>query len=181
MVHKRGSERGVIQVASGLMLAAFGAMFALAGCSSTPQEGENLGSVSQAVVCGGVTCGTGANDCNTYSCSLALTCVVGKPIKNPGDACTAPGKLVNPPGRCATSADGKYRAKIVEHSTWYVLFLGPAEGSCVGALSADHPEYETQSTTASQFRGAAVNGMCNGYKVQRNLQLRRKTVESGAE
>ncbi|HEX2873920.1 MAG TPA: MYXO-CTERM sorting domain-containing protein [Polyangiaceae bacterium] len=107
MAHKRGSERGVMQVASGLMLAAFGAMFALAGCSSTPQEGENLGSVSQAVVCGGVTCGTGANDCNTYSCSLALTCVVGKPIKNPGDACTAPGKLVNPPGRCAMDTDGK--------------------------------------------------------------------------
>src|SRR6186713_305205 len=106
MVHKRGSERGVIQVASGLMLAAFGAMFALAGCSSTPEAGENLGSVSQAQVCNGVTCGTGANDCNSYGC-LGGLCVLGKPQKNPGDACTAPGKLVNPPGRCATSADGK--------------------------------------------------------------------------
>lgn len=107
MAHKRGSERGVIQMASGLMLAAFGAMLGLAGCSTAAEPSENLGRVSQAAVqcVKGVDCGTGDDDCNTYTCVLGA-CTVGKPIKNPGDACLVPGK-VNPPGRCAMDAAGK--------------------------------------------------------------------------
>jgi hypothetical protein len=73
-----------------------------------------------------------------------------------------------------TTTDGKYRVKVEEHSAWYIIFVSPAEGMCDGELSVSHPAYDTQSTTASQFRGAAYNGMCNGYKVERNLQLRRR-------
>jgi hypothetical protein len=80
-----------------------------------------------------------------------------------------------------SAADGKYRIKVEEHSTWYILLVGPAEGFCEGELSVSHPAYEAQTTTASQLRGAALNGTCNGYKVERNIQLKRKPVVHRAQ
>jgi len=83
--------------------------------------------------------------------------------------------------KASTAADGMYRVKAEKHSTWYVLFLGPWEGGCSGDLSVAHPDYETQSTSASEFRGAAANGVCSGYKVERNIQLKRKSAGIGTE
>lgn len=108
MAKKRPNQRGVIQVASSVVLAAIGVMLSLTGCSTDDGAGERLASVSQGVVsCGTTICGTGLNDCNTWTCGPLNTCVLGKAQKNPGDACTAVGKLVNPPGRCATDATTK--------------------------------------------------------------------------
>lgn len=80
-----------------------------------------------------------------------------------------------------TGVDGKYRVSFEERATWYILIAGPAEGSCYGNLSATHPGFEAQSISSSEFRGAAVDGVCSGYEVQRNIQLKRKAVALGAE
>jgi hypothetical protein len=76
-----------------------------------------------------------------------------------------------------TSSDGSYRVRITEASTWYVLFLGPAEGACDGVITVTHQGYEDASSKASQFRSAAGNGVCSSYKVQRDFQLKRASED----
>jgi hypothetical protein len=73
-----------------------------------------------------------------------------------------------------TDERGFYRVGVTERDSWYVLFVGPAEGFCSGTLTVTHPSYEERSFKVEQFRGAAVNGMCNGFEVRRDVVLKRK-------
>jgi hypothetical protein len=73
-----------------------------------------------------------------------------------------------------TDENGFFRVGVTERDTWYVLFLGPAEGICSGTLTIAHLEYEERSIRVEQFRGAAVNGMCNGFEVRRDIVLKRR-------
>ncbi len=63
--------------------------------------------------------------------------------------------------------------RVTKESNWYVLFLAPAEGLCEGIVTVSHSNYNEASSKAAQFRSAAANGMCNGYKVQRDFHLER--------
>ena len=71
-----------------------------------------------------------------------------------------------------TDEQGSFEVGVVKPDTWFVLFFGPAEGSCGGTLFVDHPQYQPWMSEVSQFRGAAVNGMCTGFKVERNVVLK---------
>jgi len=71
-----------------------------------------------------------------------------------------------------TDANGRYRVRVITASTWYVLFLGPAEGTCSGTIAVSNRSYQSETSSTSAFRGAAVDGMCNGYSVERNFQLK---------
>ena len=73
-----------------------------------------------------------------------------------------------------TDERGYYRVGVTERDSWYVLFVGPAEGLCSGTLTVAHPSYEERSFKVEQFRGAAVNGMCNGFEVRRDVVLKPK-------
>ena len=73
-----------------------------------------------------------------------------------------------------TDQQGTFGLGVVEPRTWFVLLLLPAEGTCGGTLFVDHPEYQPTFVEVRQFRGAAVNGMCTGFKVERDVVLKRR-------
>lgn len=73
-----------------------------------------------------------------------------------------------------TDENGFYRAGVTKHENWFVLFVGPAEGTCGGTVTVAHNDYEQFSYEVSQFRGAAVNGMCTGFEIERNVSLKKK-------
>jgi MYXO-CTERM domain-containing protein len=109
MAHKRGSERGVIQVASGLILAGFAALLGATGCSADqPSPKENLGTNVEALTCtlvGGGTQVCNQDDCTTFSCKgLTGGCVLVDQQKD-GTACTT---LTKETGRCVTPTGGNF-------------------------------------------------------------------------
>lgn len=81
-------------------------------------------------------------------------------------------------GSAATKTDreGRYSVGIYERASWFVLVLAPAEGFCEGALAIEHPAYEPASVKISEFRGAAVDGKCRGYRREENVLLQPKRI-----
>lgn len=102
MASKRGSQRGVIRVASALLLSGFGALMSLTGCSTEEvSKPESVGSQQESLVmCGLANC---QDDCSAYTC-LGNTCVQGKPSKAMLAACTS-GAKGTPSGRCGWMDD----------------------------------------------------------------------------
>ncbi len=118
MAQKRSSQRGVVRMASGLLLAAFGAMLSLTGCSSGEQD-ENLGQISQGICligsfCCGITTCENLGPCVDVSCdqNIKNTCVYtdlpdGNGCKgaNGEGVCMAPDARTRP--ICCTGCVGK--------------------------------------------------------------------------
>lgn len=118
MAQKRRSQRGVMQMASTLVLAALGAMLSLTGCSSGEQD-ENVAQISQGIcIVGQFCCGTTTcqdlGPCVDVSCDQVIknTCVYtdlpdGKGCKgaNGEGVCIAPDSRTHP--ICCTGCVGK--------------------------------------------------------------------------
>jgi MYXO-CTERM domain-containing protein len=110
MAQKRSSQRGVIRVASSVMLVLFGLLLSLTGCSAGDQD-ESLGEVSQALCtlgafcCGSTTC-QDLGPCVTVSCdqNIKNTCVYTN--LQDGDGC----KNASGQGICTTPALGAHAA-----------------------------------------------------------------------
>jgi MYXO-CTERM domain-containing protein len=106
MAHNRTKQRGVIQLATSVMLAAMGALLSVTGCASDVDTGsgggERLGRVGQAL------CGTGPNcpedsECGTWTCTKLNggTCVPMPGAKD-GERCGL--KSTGLAGVCVKSA-----------------------------------------------------------------------------
>src|SRR5690349_13116328 len=79
MARSKGSERGMVRVATAAIVAALGALLGSTGCSSDEGSGggERLGAVQQHVQsCGGNPCPT---DCFNYICGKLNNCVPSLP------------------------------------------------------------------------------------------------------
>lgn len=94
MAQKRGSQRGVVRIASSLLLVLFGVVLGLTGCSAGEQD-EALGQSAQALcVVGSVCCGL--TTCENFGPCVDVTC--DQNIKNTcvytdmreGSACKGP-------------------------------------------------------------------------------------------
>jgi Dictyostelium (slime mold) repeat len=109
MAHKRGSQRGVVKIASGLLLAGLGALLSVAGCAagdgSAVPTVEAMGSIQQAISCTpkGGGCPPDSN-CGDWTCPLlGGTCTV-KPGDEDGSRCeTATAKGICAGNACCTS------------------------------------------------------------------------------
>jgi len=99
MAQKRGSERGVIRVASGMILAGFAALLSVTGCSSEQAPSEHVGTSVAALTCGLQVCNQ--DDCTTFQCK-SLSCLLIEKQKD-GTACTTATKEE---GRCVTPVAG---------------------------------------------------------------------------
>src|SRR5689334_4191175 len=72
MAQKRGSQRGVVRIASSLLLLVFGVVLSLTGCSAGDQD-EALGQSAQALcVVGSVCCGI--TTCQDFGPCVDVTC-----------------------------------------------------------------------------------------------------------
>ena len=93
MAQNRGKQRGMVQVATSVILAAVAALLALSGCSSdgAADAQENLGQTREALTCGLTVCAADT-DCIVHSC--VLTSCVAKQLAD-GTSCgtrAAPGQ-----------------------------------------------------------------------------------------
>lgn len=97
MAQNRGSQRGMVKVASTFLLAGFSALLSLAGCSAGQEtESENLGTVSQAAT---VPCGLG--NCTDFGPCVKAACVSGQCVYTDAAELTAC-KTAVAPGVCVT-------------------------------------------------------------------------------
>ncbi|RYZ02787.1 MAG: hypothetical protein EOO73_30460 [Myxococcales bacterium] len=105
MAQNRSSQRGVLKIASSLLLAGLGALLSVAGCAAddgsiaTVTE-EAPGESSEAVVCGNTTCNV--DNCTAYKCSLN-SCILSSQ-KRDGEACLTIG---GGSGLCITLMEGQ--------------------------------------------------------------------------
>jgi MYXO-CTERM domain-containing protein len=85
MAQKRGSQRGLVKTATAAILAAFGALLSMTGCSADQGSGggEHLGRVSQALTCSKVNPTCPDTACGTWSCDIVNQVCV---LKNPPPA-----------------------------------------------------------------------------------------------
>lgn len=99
MTKNRGSQRGVVKIASSLLLAGLGALLSVAGCA--PEDGaravtEDVGVATQALTCNKLTpCPT--DTCTEWTCTLGV-CVVVNTLTSDGGKCSDAEKNI---GICA--------------------------------------------------------------------------------
>ena len=82
-------------------------------------------------------------------------------------------QLERPKVMVRTDEHGLFAVGVVERANWFVVFLGPAEGSCSGFLFVEHPGYVPGFVRVDEFRGGS-DGVCTGFKVERNIALKRR-------
>jgi MYXO-CTERM domain-containing protein len=109
MAQKRSSQRGVVRMASSVILAGFTALLSVTGCSSEQPSspGENLGSSAQALTCNPLTIPQVCNndDCSTFNCKGPAGGCLLLDQKRDGDSCVT---LGNATGQCLTPPNGKF-------------------------------------------------------------------------
>lgn len=112
MAQNRSSQRGVMRMARGMILAGVAALLSATGCSSEPTEPtESLGSSVQALTCSvpvgdvvtTVTCNT--DDCTVFNCKGVNGGCSLVSQKKDGETCTTEDKA---PGLCLTQGASKY-------------------------------------------------------------------------
>jgi MYXO-CTERM domain-containing protein len=105
MAQNRSSQRGVVRVATTAILAALGALLSMTGCAADEGTGgsEKLGTRSEALVCGQLTCNT--DDCTTFKCGgLGNTCQFVSALKERSPCKTTSGST----GVCIADPRGPY-------------------------------------------------------------------------
>ncbi len=105
MAQNRGNQRGVVKVASSLLLAGLGALLSVAGCAAdegsfTAGAEEAYGVSAEALVCGKTTCNV--DNCTSYKCNLGACILSGQ--KRDGEACAT---TAGASGLCVTLTEGE--------------------------------------------------------------------------
>src|SRR5829696_8688571 len=87
MAQKRSSQRGIVRLATSLVLAGFAALLGSAGCSAESNS-EGAGSLQQGLACGKLGGCPHDDSCGDWSCDFVTSTCVVKELTPNGDKCS---------------------------------------------------------------------------------------------
>ena len=141
MAQKRSSQRGVVRLATSLVLAGFAALLGVAGCSADSGSSEGIGSLQQGLTCNKLGGCPPDDSCGDWSCNtITFTCQVKVLIPDGdkcGDASGATGVCVS--SQCAAGCfeKGSEKGILKVHRGLEPGSCGAIGGACENCIGAD--------------------------------------------